>query len=95
MITAAVGVSSFRSFLSSHFPAPNSPTDNLMHSQRAKLILHECCNHVNMNTLNAWMGAFLWIKQLQIALIQFVRQKLIAGCMQKTKVLYNLITLHQ
>jgi len=55
MIAAAAGVSTFNSFLSSSIPVSPSPSDNLMPSQWAKLILHECCNHINMSTLNSWI----------------------------------------
>jgi hypothetical protein len=55
VIMMAAGVSLFWSFLSSPFPVPVRQPDNLTTAQRAKLILHERCNHVNMTTLNSWI----------------------------------------
>ena len=56
-VHTASGVESFRSFLASVIPqdgdAPKSC--NLTPAQRAKLVLHERCNHVSMKTLTQWI----------------------------------------
>jgi hypothetical protein len=56
-IQTASGVETFRSFLATA-PSPDgvlAQSCNLTPAQRAKLVLHERCNHVSMKTLMHWI----------------------------------------
>jgi len=61
VIQLAPGIDRYLGFLSSKLstnPSTSQPprhTGNLSPAQRAKLILHERCNHINMEQLNAWI----------------------------------------
>jgi len=55
VITSAAGVASYTCFAAHAYSARDLPASNLTPSQRAKLILHERCNHTNMKQINEWI----------------------------------------